>query len=143
MTWYKIRPMVLIALLALFAGGIALWLAEVPDYWKKVHWTEFSLRLARLNVSSFREITGRFPDSLAEINQYASQHPDSGLRERPFGEYITETDGNREEHAILTGEGGLHYDKETGVVKVNLTEPLGHYLPLYWGSKRRQIPAEW
>jgi len=133
-------PVVVLLLIGL---AVFLWIEGVGDYMKQLRWTEYSLRLARQNIISFREITGRNPISLSEINQYAKRNINSGLRQKPFGEHLSDVDGNRQEHNILNGQGGLFYDPESGVVKVNLTKPIKSYLRLYFGKKRNEIPSEW
>ena len=105
--------------------------------------TKFNLRFAREEVNEFNKIIGRNPKSLTEINEYAQIHQDSHLHNTPFKEYLSDMDGNRTEHKRLNGKGGFYYDPNYGEVKVNLTEPVGHYLWLYFGEKRNEIPADW
>jgi len=143
MKWWKSKYRVITVVFILIGIGVFLWLEEVPYYSKKLYWTEFSLRLARMNVNKFKQITGRNPNSLCEINQYAQKYPDSSLRKIALGEYMTNTDGNKEEYASLNGQGGMFYNTETGKVKVNLTKPVKHYLRFYFGKKRNEVPADW
>jgi len=141
--WWKLRTKVTVIVFTLIGIGTLLWFEEVQYYSKKLLWTEFSLHLARANIRKFHQITGRNPHSLGEINQYAQEHTDSGLRKIAFGEYLTNTDGNKEEYTSLNGQGGLFYNERTGEVKVNLTKPVKHYLRLYFGKYRNEIPADW
>jgi len=141
--WWKLRTRVIVIVCVLIGVGAILCIEEVPYYSKKLLWTKFSLRLARMNISQFRQTKARNPHSLGEINQYAQEHPDSGLRKIAFGEYLTNTNGNKKEYTSLNGQGGMFYNAETGEVKVNLTKPVKYYLRLYFGEKRNEIPADW
>ncbi len=143
MKWWKMRFKIVICVFLLICIAFFLWIEEVRYYPKKIFSTEFSLQLARKDVERFKEINNRLPMSLSEINTYAIENPNSHLREIPFGEYITDIDGNREEYGELNGKGGLFYNPNTGEVKVNLTKSVGHYLRLYFGKQRNEIPAEW
>ena len=141
--WWKIRTPIKIFIFIAIGIGTILWIEEVQYYSKKLHWTEYSLRLARMDISKFRQITSRDPNSLNEIYEYAKKHRDSGLYGKKYGEYLTDTDGNKKESQVLNGQGGLFYNKETGEVKVNLTKPVKSYLHLYFGASRNDIPADW
>ena len=111
--WWNINKATVVFLMVLLSLGLILWVEEVPYYHKKLLWTKFSLLRARENVNMFVKLAGRNPSSLNEIVEYARKHPDSDLRKIPFGEYISDTNGNRSEHTYLDGSGGLYYNPKT------------------------------
>lgn len=112
-------------------------------YPRRLMHTNVTLLLAKDNIRRFKDMEGRYPFSLGEINQYAQIHPATSFCRQPFGEDISKKYGNMDEHTSLNGLGGLYYNAETGEVRVNLTKSVGDYMPFYLGSKRNEIPADW
>jgi len=43
----------------------------------------------------------------------------------------------------LNGKGGFYYDPNTGELRLNLTEPVKHYVPGYKGRYADEIPSSW
>ena len=113
------------------------------NYATRVIRTELSLQVARKDVGIFKDSFGRYPETLSEIIQYSKTHQELYLHEKMYVEFLSTLRGDRTEHTFLDGQGGYYYDPNIGEVKVNLTEPVKHYLPLYFGKKRNEIPANW
>ena len=110
---------------------------------KELEWTRVSLLSYRQHIKSFHETNSRYPDSLLELSEYVRG---KGARSERLDlkEHISTPTGCLEEHPVLDGTGGWYYDKETGTIKVNLTERLKVYFNRYFVlSKRNQIPSEW
>lgn len=141
--WWNVRSTIIILALLVIGVGIVLLQEEVPYYSKKYHWTKYSLRLARMDINRFKQVTGRYPNSLNEISEYAKEHGDLGFYGKRYGEFLTDTEGNQIESQILNGQGGLFYNKENGEVKVNITKPVKNYLHLYFGTERNEVPSDW
>ncbi len=104
--------------------------------------TRASLALIRHEIEVFREHSGRDPNSLAELVA-ASKDEDGELTAGLPYEFVANDRGNCSEHASLNGEGGWYYDKTTGNVKINLDQPLKHYLPSYHSQSADQVPSQW
>jgi hypothetical protein len=104
--------------------------------------TKMMLNLAKAQIKAFQTITGRYPDTLSEIREYADKNPASKLSSRVVNEYLSEPSGKSEVHSSLNGKGGWYYDPNTGEVQVNLNKPVKEYL-FYFGPERNQIPADW
>ena len=112
-------------------------------YSSELKTTTMRLVSIRAGIKEFKEEVGRYPNSLAEMSKYGEEHPETSLKKTLGAEFISDTKGNTQEHPALDGKGGWHYNKETGEVKVNLTEPLKHYLQSYFGPDRNEIPSHW
>jgi hypothetical protein len=98
---------------------------------------------ARREINQFKEIKGRYPNSLEEVREYAKENLDDEIYGMYFVEYLSSRGGNDTEHSILNGKGGHFYDKSTGEIRINLTKELHYYLPLIGGKERNEIPAKW
>lgn len=149
------RPKVSVALdvlstVLLVLGFVLLMIAvgnEHISYSNALRWrlygTHVCLDSGRKNIRLFAEETGRFPKSLAELNEYIQNRRDKMNRIRFPLESISDDDPNTSEHNVLDGTGGLYYNPETGVLKVNLTKPLKSYWRFYFGKGREEVPADW
>ncbi len=140
--WWTIRPKIMIYV------GIAIFVAVLlstadPHYSLRLKGTHLQLRFARDNIKDFKEITGRNPHSLSEVDQYVKGDPNSFPSLIKFAEFISDAHGNQHQYNTLNGQGGFFYNSETGEVKINLTKPVKHYLWLYFGKERNEIPSEW
>ncbi len=109
----------------------------------RLHGTQVCLDVSRKNIRLFADENGRFPKSLAELNEYIQKKRDKMHRIRFPMDVISDDDPNTSEHNVLDGIGGLYYNPETGVLKVNLTKPLKYYWRFYFGGRRDQVPADW
>ena len=108
--------------------------------------TMANLQLSRKSISLFAEQNGRFPNSLDELNEYATKFPDKIKWHFAPRESISGRKGSQNrssEHSVLDGSGGIYYNPETGQLKVNLNKPLKSYWWFYFGKKRNEIPADW
>jgi hypothetical protein len=110
-------------------------------FYDRIRYTKVYLAQARSQIYEFEKTNGRYPDSLAELKQYAKQHP--GIDFKSFTECLSGSENNQREFNILNGEGGWYYNPNTGEVKVNLTKPVKHYMKFYFGNERNKIPAKW
>ncbi len=146
---YRTNFYIFAFVIVLLLVGVSLFLDDFAMYNKKILWTSRELKRARANVEWFHDKTGSFPITLEEIKRYAEQNPEkqvSGydfLRNRLCNEFISCVKGNTDEYHVLNGRGGWFYDPNTGIVKVNLNEPLKHYLKFYFGKERNSIPSDW
>ena len=109
----------------------------------RLHGTHVCLGFSRENIRLFADETGRFPKSLAELNEYVQKRRDKMHRIRFPMESISDDDPNTSEHNVLDGTGGLYYNPETGVLKVNLTKTLKSYWRFYFGKRKNEVPADW
>jgi len=143
MKWLKKRYIIIIVSISLLAIALVFVFEGVDFYNKRVIWTKFGLKANRENIAKFKHITGRFPASLSELKQYAKENPESEFLKKQFKEYLSDREGNNNEFNVLNGNGGWYYDKSTGEVRVNVTRPVKHYLTLYFGKERSEVPANW
>jgi len=101
------------------------------------------------NIKWFNAQTGKYPGSLQDIVVYANEKKNDTanhfhiIRKLPCAEYITDIAGNSKEYPEINGKGGWYYNKDTGQLKVNLIKPVKHYLWLYFGPERNEIPSDW
>jgi len=109
----------------------------------KIHATRFGLNPIRFWMSVFKADNGSYPDSIAELRKYVRHNYEDESLDQLFIDF----QGNKKDHVpefdILNGKGGYYYNKTTGVVKINLTKPVKHYLKFYCGERRDQIPSDW
>ncbi|MHC4156239.1 MAG: hypothetical protein ACYST6_15150 [Planctomycetota bacterium] len=131
---------ILACALSLFALGAYVIEGLVSS--SEIRSTKMMLNLAKAQINAFQTITGRHPDTLSEIREYADKNPGSKLSSRLFKEYLSDPSGKSEVHSSLNGKGGWYYDPNTGEVKVNLDKPVKEYL-FYFGPERKEIPADW
>ncbi|MGA1825366.1 MAG: hypothetical protein ACMUIP_11970 [bacterium] len=110
---------------------------------RRVIFTKRNLDLLRKNIEIFKDITGRNPNSLLEIVQYAKNNPKNKLFKKKFKEFISDKNGNLCEYGVLNNKGGWYYNKITGEVKVNLINPIKYYLYFYFNDNREDIPSNW
>lgn len=145
MTKRRIELQVFVAVAAIGLMAAVVWVGNARGaYAARVTWTKVNLRHARRSVELFAQKQGRFPASVQELDEYGQKDPNAIDWHYPVGEAITSHDpAERSEHGTLNGAGGLYYDPQTGTLKVNLTEPLRAYWPLYFGKERNEIPADW
>lgn len=113
------------------------------DYSSRLRATRLGLYFTRNSIPLFFEQNGRFPKSLHELNEYGKKFPKEIHWMFPPGESISSYRSDLPEHAVLDGTGGLYYNPETGVLKVNLTKPLKSYWRFYFGKRRNEVPADW
>ena len=103
--------------------------------------TKNHLSIIRINIKTFMDITGKYPESLSEIRDCGKNDPH--LPTIAFKEYISNKTGVSSEHETLNGKGGWFYDKNTGQLRVNVTKPVKEYLKIYFGKERNQVPSNW
>jgi cell shape-determining protein MreC len=143
MRWLKKRHIIIIASTSLLAIALVLVFEGVDFYNKRIIWTKFGMKANRENIAKFKNITGRFPASLSELKQYATENSESELLKKQFKEYLSDRAGNSNESNVLNDKGGWYYDKNLGETKVNLKKPIKHYLKFYFGEERNEIPSDW
>ena len=105
-------------------------------YNNKLQSTLILQKCLNAEIFNFEKEVGRLPVSLDEIR--ARSDGKSGKQK----EYLSNSDGCNEEHKVVNGKGGWHYNNITGEVKVNLLKPVKKYI-WYWGARRNEIPFEW
>jgi len=138
-----LRTMLLLGGFALLMLGLSMWIGTTwRHYSNSLTWTRLFLNFSRENIRLFADQTGRFPESLQELNEYAERHSKIYWTGAPR-EYISGRHPDSSEHADLDGTGGLYYNPKTGVLKVNLTKPLKSYWRFYFGKRRDEVPADW
>jgi len=147
------RPMrrvvfwVVVIIMLVVGAGLKIVHNKVRSYPLILRSTIFNLRFSRESIRLFFEQTGRFPESLQEMNEYAKKgkkyRDKIDWRSSPK-EFISRNHRpNSSEHGVLDDTGGLYYNSKTGVLKVNLTKPLKSYWRFYSGERRDEIPADW
>jgi hypothetical protein len=135
-----------IAALLLLLAYLCLAPRDQLSYSHRLRWTEENLRFARHCISVFKEETGRFPESIKELNEYGERFPERTSWSFRFREAISrvwKTEDAFRGHAELDGSGGFFYDPKSGDIKVNLTKPLRFYWRGYTGARSDEIPADW
>lgn len=119
--------------------------------------TLHSLDVARESVQWYRVQTGMWPRSLGEIRTYALEkgvdfhRPGVNVSTGTIflflsdfdREWISRLRGNSTEWDVLNNKGGFYYNKHTGEVKINLTQPLKDYFIIFFGERGDEIPADW
>lgn len=129
---------------ALLMLGLTTWIgSENHHYLSRLRSTRLSLKFSRDSIRLFFEQNGRFPKSLDELNEYGKKFPKEINWMFPPGESISRYPSDLPVHTVLDGTGGLYYNPETGVLKVNLTKPLKSYWRFYFGKRRNEVPADW
>jgi len=139
---------IVIAIVLFLAIGLWLTVEKQGSYKRnKMRPTRINLTLGRRGIKLFFEETGRFPDSLDELNEYGNKYPDK--TSWPYHFVLSESISGRgskerrSEHSVLDGNGGLYYNPKTGELKANLDKPLKSYLWFYFGKLRDSVPADW
>ena len=139
--WYELVIalviVVVVCIWLMFNPGIK------PGINRRVFWTKRNVSSLRLQIDGFKKLEGRYPNSLSELQQYSKDNPNAGLGNVLVTEHISDFAGNSNEFDVLNNQGGWYYDKNTGEVKLNLTEPLNHYIESYVGNIGKEIPADW
>ena len=133
-----------ITVLLVVGVGLVLTTNEIRSYPRRLRSTKINLSFGRKCILLFADQTGKFPESLHELNEYGKKFPDKINWRFPPKETIT---GHYPhilpEHNVLDGTGGLYYDPKNGELKVNLTKPLKSYWRFYFGEERDEVPADW
>jgi len=133
---------VLVIIVLLFA--LIIWITRpVMDINFKVRLTKFRVGIGREEITKFKKIHGRYPICLDELEQYSANNQKIGFRGIVFKEFCSDQRGNSKECNVLNGKGGWYYNKNSGELRVNVTKPIKHYLKIYLGSLRNEIPADW
>lgn len=143
-TKYKVRWFVfLVGLIG--SSTLILWLAYYSPFLgptDMVRMRRIVLMRPRIVIDKYKEVNGRYPNSLAELWEYSTENPDLGWGGSPV-ECFSDPNGTSKEFNVLNGEGGWYYDKNSGELRYNLTKPVKHYLRFYLGPYRNEIPADW
>lgn len=100
--------------------------------------TRASLALARADIKKYRDSFGRYPPSLTEA-VVALRGPSAKV----WREYLSDARGCAIEHSALKGQGGWYYNETTGELRVNLKDPVRHFLSGDLGEWADQVPASW
>jgi hypothetical protein len=101
------------------------------------------LMIGRQKIQDFRRVNNRYPQSLAELEQYIAQTQELRFAGGRFVEQISTPKGNATHHERLDGTGGWYYDNTTGELRVNLTHEIKSYLPGYIASDGTERPCDW
>jgi len=138
---------VVVIIMLVVGAGLKIVNNKVRSYPLILRSTIINLRFSRESIRLFFEQTGRFPESLHEMNEYAKKGEEYRAKidwKFPPMECISSKNpANTSEHSVLDGTGGLYYNPKTGVLKVNLTKPLKSYWRFYSGERKDEVPAEW
>lgn len=102
----------------------------------RVEATRIHLLLIRKTIEAYKEEFGNYPDSIDDVRKYASE-------DVIFFDFKDEPQSDIPEHGELNGKGGYYYNKETGEVRLNLTNPVKEYFKFYIGPRANEIPSEW
>ena len=78
-----------------------------------------------------------------ELKEYIEENPDLGFVELRLVENILSKADNNIEYSVLSGEGGLFYNRNIGEIKINLTKPVKYYKKFYFAKYRNEIPSDW
>lgn len=135
----------LVAFLVLAVRAVSV-LTKNSHYEASIDRTKASLLVMRHLIQQFKSRTGGYPDSLATLKTSAQGSKFEQIESDTFVIYTDFQDERTDripEHDSLNGEGGFYYDPANGDVRVNLTEPICHYLPSYRGSRSQEVPCEW
>jgi len=114
-----------------------------PSNTRRVYSTKQSLLTLKEQLQYFNKINHRYPESLSELKKYMQQDPNFPQRGKFITERISDPNGNTNEYKVLNGKGGWHYNSETGEIRVNLTQPIKHYVSSYLGNVGNEIPSDW
>lgn len=137
---------VVIIMLAV-GSGLKIVHNKVRSYPLILRTTIRNLGSSRESIRLFFEQTGRFPESLSEMNEYVKKGEEYRdkieWRTSPKEFISSKNPPNTSEHGVLDGTGGLYYNPKIGVLKVNLTKPLKSYWRFYSGERKDEVPADW
>jgi hypothetical protein len=140
----KTSIQILLMILALLVLSFYLFIDVNDKYHDRIISTQTGLHFTEQSINQFHEAVGRFPHSLSELDEYARNFPNNIKYYLRPGEGISGSKSkSRTEHKILDGTGGMFYDPNTGMVKINLTNPLKSYWILYIGPFRNKVPSDW
>lgn len=138
---------VVVIIMIIIGAGLLIVHNKVRSYPLILRSTIRNLRSSRESIRLFFEQTGRFPESLQEMNEYAKKGEEYRdkieWRSSPKEFISSKHPPNTSEHSVLDDTGGLYYNPKTGVLKVNLTKPLKSYWKFYSGERKEEVPAEW
>jgi len=141
---------VVVIILLVVGVGLVIVNNEVRSYPRRLRITRRNLTFGRESIRLFAEHTGRFPESLREMNEYSKKgkkyRDKINWRFQPMEAISSDNPYNpsiSSEHGVLDGTGGFYYNPKTGILKVNLTKPLKSYWRLYTGERKDEVPAEW
>jgi len=127
----------------------------------KISNTEMNVRVARRCIEWFKDLEGYYPRNFSEIKRSIIKHNidvDTVGYDQYLGLYMhlngifdetmtigvfSSALGKTQVYSELNGKGGWYYDSTTGQVKVNLLQPVKHYMKFYNGPQRDDIPADW
>lgn len=132
----------ILILACVFYYAIVLFTSD--PYFKRLALSLSSLKCIRSNIELYKQEQGNYPQTLKDLQEYASQVDSEGYFNRENKEYISTVTGNDKEFSTLNDKGGWYYNKESGEVRINITQPLKHYFKKDLNfSRRNKIPSEW
>jgi type II secretory pathway pseudopilin PulG len=105
--------------------------------------TKAALVFARADIEKYRGSFGSPPPTLAEAVLAIHGPRDDAPSGKLWREYLSDAQGNSSEHQVLNGQGGWYYNQATGELRVNLTDPVRHYLSGHLGDWADQVPTSW
>lgn len=139
----KTRNILLITVLICLVGAFLWHNYYTSSDVKRIGWTMAMLGKVRSDLQKYHDQQGSYPNTLSDLVQFSKENQNSGIKSTPPKEYVSCKTGCSIEHDSLNNKGGWYYDNATGEIRVNVTDPVGKYLKLYFGEERNQIPAEW
>ena len=111
---------------------------------KAINLSRVRLNMIRGMITSYSEDNNKYPNSLIELKKFWIEKKSNGNEiDVWFFEIFTHSEGIFTESAMLDGQGGLYYKKETGEVRWNVTKPVKYYWKFYFGKGRNEIPSDW
>jgi hypothetical protein len=105
--------------------------------------TQASLLIVRQCIKEYKETNGRYPKNIEELRQYLKNDPNFKPLDSLYVDFKSTKQSNFQTYSEINGKGGYYYDANSGDIRVNLTEPVGHYFFFYGGSLKDEIPVKW
>lgn len=146
----KAKISIIVLVLLVFSAFV--WSEVVAQFQQNaIRNAKHAVRVARTNIAWYKTTTGRLPVTLNEIEYYVNS---TNVDVRRVGlnlfrldlhrEKISSLSGNFSEHSVLNNQGGFYYNKDTGEVKLNLTEPVKSYFIIcFTKTNLNEIPVDW
>ena len=136
--------LIVVVLFVISYLGIKMYQSSDDHYATRVYKTKMDKLALKFKIMTFFDEEKRYPETLAELKAHLKSRSDGkNTNEADRKEYISCKEGTSNEYAELNGQGGWYYNNKTGVIKVNLTEPIKKYMKLYSGQDRVEVPSEW
>ena len=141
----KVKKKIYCALgLIVFVGLVCILLQVVFTHGHdRTFHTKANLASLRGLFRAHKTVYGEHPPTLAKLREDYDRRRGSTIVRKIRSEHISDTDGCSSESAVLNGKGGWYYDRKTGDIRINLTQPVKHYMKWYFGFDRNEKPSDW